>query len=536
MPADLILTRGAILTLDEACPRAEAAAISGGKFLAVGSSQEIEAAAGAGTRVVDLGGRFVLPGFIDSHVHFIQGGRALASVQLRDVRARDELADRLKAHADGLPKGAWILEGNWDHQQFPGAVLPTKAWIDGATPEHPVCISRLDGHMVLCNSLALRLAHIDRHTLPMPGGEIVHDPATGEPTGILKDAVAEHVLRCVPPPSLPELRRMAEASLAAAARKGVTSVHDVSAEAGFEAYLELAQEGRLTSRLSMYAPITMLEAMLALKLRSGMGSNRLRFAGLKGFADGSLGSGTAWFYDAYLGEPENRGLAHSDMLPEGIMQERILAATRAGLQVAIHAIGDQAIARILDIFEAADQTCGAGDRRFRLEHAQHVLPSDFARFARHGVIASVQPYHAIDDGCWAERMIGDERAGLAFPYRTFLQAGVRLAFGSDWPVAPMDPLLGIHAAVTRMTLDGRHPGGWHPEQKVPLMAALHASTLGGAYAEFAEGRKGSITPGKLADLVVLDRDLLAIPPEEIQAASVALTVCGGAIVFQDMDI
>ena len=536
MSADLILTRGSILTMDRACPRAEALAVSGERILAVGSSRDVEAAAGPDTCVVDLGGRSVLPGFIDSHVHFIQGGRALSSVQLRDVHSRGELADRLKTHADGLPKGTWILEGNWDHQHFSEALLPTRAWIDGATPEHPVCVSRLDGHMVLCNSLALRLAHIDRHTLPMPGGEIVRDPSTGEPTGILKDAAADHVLRCVPPPSLPELRRMAEASLEAAACKGVTSVHDVSAEAGFEAYLELVREGRLTSRLSMYAPITMLDAMLALKLRSGLGSDRLRFVGLKGFADGSLGSGTAWFYDAYLGEPDNRGLAHSDMLPAGIMQERILAATRSGLQVAIHAIGDQAITKILDIFETADRTSPPGERRFRIEHAQHVRPSDFARFARHGVIASVQPYHAIDDGCWAERMIGGERARLAFPYHTFLQAGVRLAFGSDWPVAPMDPILGIHAAVTRRTLDGRHPEGWHPEQKLPLMAAISASTLGGAWAEFAEDRKGSITPGKLADLVVLDRNLLTIPPEEIQATGVALTVCGGAIVFRNMDI
>lgn len=536
MPADLILTRGAVLTLDEACPRAEAVAVSGEEIVAVGSSRDVEAAAGPGTRIVDLGGRMVLPGFIDSHVHFIQGGRALSSVQLRDVRSRDDLAGRLKRHAEGLPKGAWVLEGNWDHQQFPGATLPTRDWIDGATPDHPVCVSRLDGHMVLCNSLALRLAHLDRHSGPIPGGEIVHDPSTGELTGILKDAAADHVLRCVPPPSLQEVRKMAEASLAAAAGKGVTSVHDVSAETGFEAYQALLRDGRLTSRLSMYAPIAMLDAVLALQLRSGLGSDKLKFAGLKGFADGSLGSGTAWFFDPYVGEPDNRGLAHADMLPEGIMQERILAASRNGLQVAIHAIGDRAIAKILDSLEAADRTCGHGDRRYRIEHAQHVRPSDFARFARCGAIASVQPYHAIDDGCWAENLIGSGRAGLAFPYRSFLEAGVPLAFGSDWPVAPMDPIRGIHAAVTRRTLDGRHPGGWVPEQKVPLLAAIHASTLGGAYAEFAEHRKGSITPGKLADLVVLDRDLLAIPPEEIQDAAVVLTLCGGSIVFQEMDV
>ncbi len=535
MPADLVLTRGRIYTVDAACPWAEAVAIVGERIVAVGTCRDIEPWSGPGTHVIDLEGRFVLPGFIDSHVHFIQGGQSLLSVQLREAGSKEEFTARIAAYAQALPKGEWIVEGNWDHQGFQKVELPTKDWIDAVTPDHPVCVSRLDGHMVLCNSLALRMAHIDRNSPEVPGGEIVRDPITGEPTGILKDAAEGLVFRVVPSPTPMQLRKMAETSLKAAAAKGVTTVHDVSGEVGFGVYQDLLREEKLTVRISFYVPVTSIEAVLKLNLKSGFGSDRLRFAGLKGFADGSLGSGTACFFDPYLGETGNRGLFSADMFPDGAMQERIQAADQGGLQVAIHAIGDRAVATILDIFQEVDQSDTPCDRRFRMEHAQHVRPSDFHRFAKQKVIASVQPYHAIDDGRWAESLIGQERTPLAFPYRSFLDAGVTLAFGSDWPVAPMDPILGIYAAVTRRTLDERHPDGWMPQQKISLEAAIHASTMGGAYAEFAEGEKGSITPGKLADMVVLDRNLFEMPPEQIRNAVVSMTLCGGAIVFRNTD-
>jgi hypothetical protein len=531
MPADLVLTRGKIYTVDPARPWAEAAAVVGERIAAAGEAREVEPWIGPGTRVVDLQGRLVLPGFIDSHVHFIEGGHDLMAVQLRDAATPEAFTARIAAKARELPPGQWILGGNWDHQAFPGAELPRREWIDAVTPEHPVSVSRMDGHMVLCNSLALRLAGVDRNTSTPAGGVIVRDPASGEPTGVFKDAARNLIYRAVPEPTPAQVRAMAEKALAAAAAAGVTTVHDVSGERGFAAYQDLLREGRLTSRVAVYFPIAAVDDALKLDLKSGFGSGRLRFAGLKGFTDGSLGSGTALFFEPYSDEPGNRGLFHGQMFPEGAMLQRVLEADRHGLDVAVHAIGDQAIATLLDIYQELPAP-GPRPRRLRMEHVQHMRAADVQRMARLGVVASVQPYHGIDDGRWAARRIGPERLPWAFPYRSLLDAGVPLAFGSDWPVAPMEPIQGIYAAVTRRTLDGLNPDGWVPAQKIPLAAAVHASTLGGAYAECAEREKGSVTPGKLADFVVLDRNLFEIPPEEIREARVLTTICGGEVTWQ----
>jgi predicted amidohydrolase YtcJ len=325
---------------------------------------------------------------------------------------------------------------------------------------------------------------------------------------------------------------MAETALAAAAAKGVTSVHDVSGERGFAVYQDLLREGRLTSRITLYFPMTAVDDVLKLGLQSGFGSTRLRFAGLKGFADGWLGLGTALFFEPYSDEPGNRGKFHDQMVPEGVMARRIQAADQGGINVAVHAIGDRAIATLLDIYQETAGQGGFPGRRLRMEHIQHLRGCDLERLARLGVVASVQPYHAIDDGQWAERRVGPERLPMSYPYRSLLDAGVPLAFGSDWPVAPMDPIQAIYAAVTRRTLDGRHPEGWVPAQRIPLPAAIHACTLGAAYAECAEREKGSITPGKLADFAVLDRNLFELPPEETGAAQVVMTICGGEVVYR----
>ena len=527
MPADLILTRAKIYTVDPASPWAEAAAVAGGRILAVGSAQDIQCLAGPRTRVLDLQGRLVLPGFTDSHVHFIEGGQTLLGVQLHGAQSPAEFTARIAAKARDLPEGEWILGGNWDHQDFPRAELPRRDWIDPVTPRHPVCVSRMDGHMVLCNTLALRLAGVDRHTPAPDGGAIVRD-AAGEPTGVLKDAARDLVYRHIPAATPAQLRTMAETALREAAAQGVTTVHDVSGEQGFPVYQDLLREGRLTTRMAMFFPIAALDGILKLGLKSGFGCDRLRFIGLKGFTDGSLGSGTALFFEPYTDEPENRGLFHQQMFPEGVMERRVRAADARGLEVAVHAIGDRAVATLLDIYEGLEARSG---RRPRMEHAQHPRPADIRRMARLGVIASVQPYHAIDDGRWAAGRIGRERLPWAFPYRSFLDAGVPMAFGSDWPVAPINPIMGIYAAVTRATLDGQHPEGWVPAQRIPLEAAIHASTLGGAFAEGAERRKGSISPGKLADFAVLDRNLFELPPERIQEARVHMTLCGGEVVF-----
>jgi predicted amidohydrolase YtcJ len=336
----------------------------------------------------------------------------------------------------------------------------------------------------------------------------------------------------IPPPTPDQTRRAVEAALAEAASKGVTSVHDVSGEAGVEVYQRLLREGRLTTRIYFYIPVTEVDLAVKMKLQTGFGSDKLRFAGLKGFADGSLGSASALFDEPYADDPKASGLFAGQMFPKGIMERRVRDGDKAGLQAAIHAIGDRANGLVLDIFAQVARANGPRDRRFRVEHAQHLRPADFRRYAELGVIASVQPYHAIDDGRWAERKIGPERARRTYAFRSFLEQGVVLACGSDWPVGPMDPLLGIYAAATRATIDGLQPGGWVPEQRITVEEAVRGFTQGGAFAEFAEAEKGTISVGKLADVVVLDRDIFSLPPQAVREARVDLTICGGRVVFR----
>jgi len=530
--ADQIIVNGNIWTGDSSRPRAEALAIRGDRLLAVGSTVEVQKTAGPNTKTIDAGGALVLPGFIDSHVHFMNGGFALLGLQLRDADSKAEFVRRIAAHARELPKGEWIQNGDWDHQRFTPVELPRKEWIDAVTPDHPVCVNRLDGHMILANSAALRAAGLDRSTPVPPGGEIVKDPANGEPTGILKDAAMDLIYARIPPPSAIQKKRAAETAMRAAAEKGVTSVHDVSGEVGIEIYQELLREGALTTRIYYYLPIADSARTIGLSLRTGAGNATLRFAGLKGFADGSLGSLTAFFDAPYSDDPKTSGLPAAAMFPEGDMEKRIQAADKAGIQTAIHAIGDRTNAIILDIYERTIGQNGPRGRRLRIEHAQHLRPADFARFGTLGVVASVQPAHLIDDGRWAEAKIGPVRAATTYAFRSFLEARVALAFGSDWPVAPMDPILGIYAAVTRMTLDGKHPDGWVPAQKISVEDAVRAFTAGGAYAEFSENEKGTLTPGKLADLVLLNRDIFRIAPEQIREARVVATILGGRIIFR----
>ena len=530
--ADKVLINGRIWTVDSDRPWAEAVAVRDGRIAAVGTTAEIKRLAGRETETIDLKNALVLPGFIDSHVHFVNGGYSLMNIQLREAKTKAEFTARIAAKAKSLPQGEWILNGDWDHTQFDPVELPRKEWIDAVTPDHPVCVNRLDEHMILANSLALKLAGVTKATPVPAGGEIVKDPATGEPTGILKDAAMDLVYDKIPAPSPEQNTRAVAAALKYAADKGVTSVHDVSGEVGFDIYQDLLKSRKLTTRITFYIPITSANLALGLKLKTPFGSDRLSFAGLKGFADGSLGSATAFFFAPYTDDPKTSGLRHGQMFPNGAMEKRLLAADAGGLQVAIHAIGDQANAIILDMFEAVEARNGARDRRFRIEHAQHLRAADIARFAKLGVIASVQPYHLIDDGRWAETKIGAERVRWTYPFKSFLDNGVTLACGSDWPVAPMDPILGIYAAVTRRTLDDKNPEGWVPEQKIPLEEAIKGFTINGAFAEFAESLKGSVSAGKRADLVVLDRNLFEIKPEEIREAKVVLTLVDGEVVFR----
>lgn len=529
MSADLIIVNGTVRTMDPAQPAAEAVAVYRNRITAVGNDRAVRALAGSGTRVVDAGRRLVLPGFVDAHVHFLSGGFTLGSIDLRQCESPQEFARRLGEHAAKVPSRSWITGGHWDHERWPGAPLPTRGLIDPVTGDHPVFVRRLDGHMGLANSLALRLAGVTRDTPDPPGGSIVRDGDTGEPTGVLKDAAMSLVTSRIPQPSREARLEAARAATEEAARLGVTSVHDMSSDVGV--YQELLERGELKTRIYAISPLPRWERPAAVGLRAGFGNPMLRVGGLKGFADGSLGSSTALFFDPYLDHPDTRGLPSDEMIPPEAMLERIRGADRAGLQVMVHAIGDRANHEVLSLFEkaAADSI---RDRRFRIEHAQHLRRQDVARFARNGVIASMQPFHAADDGRWAEKRIGTERSRGTYAFRWLIDAGAILAFGSDWTVAPLDPMQGIATAVTRRTLDGRHPDGWIPEQKISVEEAVRAYTAGSAYAEFAENDKGTISVGKLADLVILDRDIFSVDPGEIEKAKVLTTIVDGRVVYE----
>ena len=530
--ADLIITNANVHTMDERRPVAKAVAVYGNRIVAVGSAEEIRRLAGARTRIIDAGGRLVLPGFNDSHVHFLSGGFQLSSVDLRDANNPQEFAERIRRFVAKVPKGRWITGGDWDHERWPGAPLPTKELIDAFTPETPVFVNRLDGHMALANTLALKMAGVTRETKDPPGGLIVRDPKTGEPTGILKDAAMSFVYKVIPEPSFEEKLAAARAATEHAAKLGITSVQDMSAGDDVGVYQSLLEQGHLKTRIYAVSPLPDWERVARVGVRKAFGSDMLRIGGLKGFADGSLGSTTALFFEPYNDAPATSGLPGPEMFPEGVMLERTSKADRAGLQVMFHAIGDRANDEILTIFERASKENGANDRRFRIEHAQHIRPQDIPRFGRNRVIASMQPYHAIDDGRWAEKRIGYQRARTTYAFRSLLDAGALLAFGSDWTVAPLDPLFGIYAAVTRRTLDGRHPGGWIPEQKITVEEAVRAYTVGSAYAEFADSVKGTIAPGKLADMVILTRDIFRIDPAEIEKTRVHMTLMDGRIVYE----
>ncbi len=530
--ADLILIGGKIWTGAQSPAEVEAVACLGGRIVAVGTTAEMRKLAGPGTKVIDLNGRRVVPGFNDAHVHFLDGGAGLASVQLRDARTPQEFRDRIGAFAVKISKGRWILNGNWDHENWTPANLPTRNLIDAVTPENPVFINRLDGHMALANSLALKLAGVTKETPDPPGGAIVRD-ANGEPTGVLKDAAMNYVYKVIPNPTDDEIAEAIRAAMKYAAENGVTSVQDMSASPNvFRVYQKLLASGELTVRISGHQPLAEWARLAQIGVRAGFGGEKLKIGGLKGFADGSLGSTTALFFDAYLDAPGTSGLPSDEMIPESKMRANILGADKAGLQVAVHAIGDKANRAILDFFAEAEKANGARDRRFRIEHAQHLRMEEIKRFAGQRVIASMQPYHAIDDGRWAENRIGPERAKGTYAFRSLLDAGAVLAFGSDWFVAPMEPLMGIYGAVTRRTLDEKRPKGWVPEQKISVAEAVRAFTYGSAYASFDEKNKGTIEPGKLADFAVLSADIFKIDPIEIRNAKVVMTIFDGKIVFE----
>ena len=529
--ADLIITNAKIWTVDKSLPTAQAVAVLGDRIVAVGSNTEADAWRAPHTHVIDAGGKLLLPGFNDAHVHFVSGGMQLDNIQLNDATTPEEFARRIGERARVTAKGEWIVGGNWDETKWNPPNMPTKELIDAVTPDTPVFVSRYDGHMGLANSVALRLAGITAKTPDPPGGTIVRD-AQGNPTGALKDAATDYIDKVIPPLTHDQRLKIVKRALAHAASVGVTSVqHMVASNEDIAVYSELLQRDELTTRIYVAPSITHVDDLAKLGIGHAFGGPYLRIGALKAFADGSLGSGTAYFYEPFLNQGNNRGLLSDEMQPISLMRDRYMKADAAGLQICTHAIGDEGISTILDLYSEVIKKHGEADRRLRIEHAQHMAAKDFERFAQLHVIASVQPYHAIDDGRFAESHIGHERASRTYAFRTFLDHGVRLAFGTDWEVAPLDPLLTVYAAVTRATLDGRNPNGWFPEQKLSVAEAIEAYTMGSAYAEFQEKEKGSITPGKLADMVLLSDDIFSIVPEKIREVRVLKTFVGGRLVF-----
>jgi len=519
---DTAFVNAKVWTGEPGQPLATAIGVAGARIAAVG-----EAAARSlidkKTRVIDLDGAFVMPGFIDSHTHFLDAAATLKPPHLKNVATREAFVAEIAQAAHELQPGEWMLGGNWDNEKW-GGELPTRAWIDAVTPATPVALARYDLHMLLVNSAALELAGIDRSTPDPEGGRIVRG-AGGEPTGILVDRAKPLVLQHIPPPSDAAREKTLRAGIRLGLEYGVTQTHVMGLDwVMHEALLRLRSRGETDIRFYSFVPLEEWQKLAEIVDRDGRGDDWLRWGGLKGFADGSLGSRSALFHAPYDDDPGTRGLT---VTPLAKLRELTGAADRHGLQVAIHAIGDAANDGVLDLLAAVAATNGPRDRRFRIEHAQHLTQAAIARFGKQGVIASMQPYHAIDDGRWAVNRIGPERLKGTYAFRSLLDAGAHVSFGSDWPVAPLDPLTGIEAAVLRRTLDGRNPDGWYPEQRIDIDQALTAYTVAGAYAGLQEDRLGRLRPGYLADFVVLDQNLLEIDPTRITASKVLRTIVNG---------
>lgn len=526
--ADIVVTNGNIRTMDSKRTVVRSIAILNGKLIAVGSDSDTRSLIGAKTRVIDAGGKTIIPGFNDAHVHFMETGSQLSAVDLRDAKTPAEFVARIKAFAAKLPKGRWILGGKWDHENWTPNDLPTAALIDAATPDNPVFIDRLDGHMALANSLAMRLAGVSKDTKDVDGGMIVRD-AAGNPSGVFKDAAMNYFYGAIPAPSWDERIESAQAATDHAASLGVTSVQDMSAGSDVGVYQELLRQGKLKTRIYGCSTLTDYKRWVNTGIHYAFGNAMLRVGCLKGYADGSLGSTTAWLFDPYLDDPGSTGLAGED-IPK--TPELVLAADKAGLQINIHAIGDKANATILDIYEQTAKTNGERDRRFRIEHAQHLRQQDIPRFGRQKVVASMQPFHIIDDGRWAWKRLDEKRLKGTYAFRSLLDTGAVLAFGSDSPVAPLNPLFGVYGAVTRRTLDDKNPNGWIPEQKITVDEAVRAFTYGSAYGEFQEQWKGTLEIGKLADLIILSEDIFTIDPKRIGETKVLTTIVDGKVVFE----
>ncbi len=521
---------GKIYTVNEKQPIVEAVLIRGNKIIFTGSNLDAKKMFTPKTEIIDLNGKLMLPGFIDAHAHFINGGFYILGLDLRHARSTKDFLQILKKFVESN-RGSWITGGNWDHEAWERKDLPTKEMIDPFTPNTPVFINRLDAHMGLANSYALQLAGINKDTPNPDGGTIVKDPITGEPTGILKDNAMPLIYAIIPESTEKDNYKAGLAALDEARKNGITSVQDITYKNNLITFQQLEKDSKLTCRIFTRLPAADYKNLVDAGIQYDFGSDKLKLGSIKAFSDGSLGSSTAWFFEKYNQDTTTFGLPTA-IVANGKLEKWALDADKNKLQICTHAIGDRANAFMLDLYEKVESTNPKWDRRFRIEHAQHVRKSDIKRFAQLNVIVSAQPYHCIDDGVWAEKRIGKERLKEIYSFKSFIDNGVKLCFGSDWPVAPLNAILGIYAAVTRCTSDDKNPNGWIPEQKINVEDAIKCYTINNAYAAFEENIKGSIEPGKLADLVVLSDDILSIDPVKIKDVKVDTTVFDGEIIYK----
>lgn len=527
--ADVIYSNATVWTGKTSSPNASAVAIKGSTIMAVSSSKKLASITGSKTQLVDLNGSFIMPGFIDNHVHFFEGGFALASVDLRSANSPTEFSKRVADYAQKSQKGRWILNGNWDHENW-GGTLPNKKWIDDSTQDKPVFVIRLDGHMALANSTALSLARITKYTKSPKGGEIEHDEH-GELTGILRGNALNLILSIIPPPSKEEILESFKLAQERALSVGLTKVFAMTAnetETTMLANFRLAKKkGIMKIRAYVYMPIEHWQALDALVQKDGKGDDLLAWGGVKGFVDGSLGASTAWFYNPYFNNPNISG---NPLTEPRELRKMISGAAAADLRLAVHAIGDKAIDNVITDYLEIDGDISS--LRLRIEHFQHPNQGAINNISKNKIIASAQPYHAIDDGRWAEESIGAKRIKTTYAFRNIIDSGAILTFGSDWPVAPLSPLDGVYAAVTRRTTDDKNPDGWLPEQKISVEEALTAYTSANAYAGFEEDKAGTLEKGKRADLVILSADPRKVAPKEIRNIKVLTTIIDGEVVYQ----
>jgi len=528
-PADMVLTNGVIYTVDPAKPRVEAVAVKGERIVAVGTSKEIQAYGGPATRVIDLKGRFAMPGFNDAHVHLANAGQVKLAVDLTGSRTLGEFQSRIRARLADFKPGEWVTGRGWDHTLWPEKRFPTRQDLDAVSTDHPMIFGRVDGHVAVANSKALEIAGITKQTPNPPGGEIERD-SSGEATGMLKEGAAQGLVRRhIPELTAEQRRRGIELALTDVASFGLTSLQDNSGWEDFQVYAQLKKEGKLTARIAEWLPFTAPLARLEeMRKQGGTTDLWLRTTGLKGVVDGALGGRTAAMIEPYSDQGSTSGIL---ILEAERLKQMAVERDKAGFQINLHAIGDRANRAALDAFAAVRAANGARDSRHRVEHAQIVALSDIPRFGQLGVIASMQPTHQTTDSRWATDRVGPERVKGAYAWNSILKTGGRLAFGTDYPVEPISPFRGLFACVTR-EVDGKPGSTWEPQEKIPLDECIADYTLGSAYAEFAEKDKGQIAAGKLADIVVLSADVTKIPPAQILKTNAEMTMVGGRIVYE----